>query len=221
MAAQAYRARIAVDPRVSVALTRDVWVTSGVSTSELKALDDGRPSERANAFVVGVGYRRSSRTTDGDDDDDRRQELEGSYELRAGLEALASDLDYRRHAARARYRVATGRTTFIADFRGGHITGRAPLFERFSLGDSATLRGWNKYDLAPAGARRMWHQSVEFRYRAFAYFLDAGALWDDGLDHTVRLGTGIGFHTDRSFLTFGFPLNADTVSATFMIGARF
>ena len=31
----------------------------------------------------------------------------------------------------------------------GVLTGTAPLFERFSLGNTTTLRGWNKYDLAP------------------------------------------------------------------------
>jgi hypothetical protein len=213
----AYRRRVTIEPRVSVALSRHLWVNGGVSTSELQPLEGGAASDHANAFVAGVGYSRSWRR----DDADRRQAVDAGYELRAGAEALASDLDYRRHLGRARYQVEGGHTTFIADVRVGRINGRAPLFERFSLGDSSTLRGWNKYDLAPAGAGRMWHQSVEFRYRAFAYFVDAGAVWDDGVEHKIRLGTGIGFHTDHSFLTFAFPLNADDVHATFMVGVRF
>ena len=36
--------------------------------------------------------------------------------------------------------------TFIASGSFGRITGSAPLFERFTLGDSTFLRGWNKYD---------------------------------------------------------------------------
>jgi hypothetical protein len=216
-ASQAYRRRITVEPKVAVALTRNLWVNAGVSTSELTPLESGRSPEQSNAFLAGVGYNRTWRR----DDVDRRQDVEASYELRAGADSLASDLDYRRHFGGARYRVEGEDTTFIAEVRAGRISGRAPLFERFSLGDSSTLRGWNKYDLAPAGAARMWHQSVEIRFHGFAYFLDAGSVWDEAVAHKVRLGTGIGFHTDRSFLTVAFPLNADDVNATFMLGVRF
>jgi outer membrane translocation and assembly module TamA len=214
--AQPYDGRTTVEPKVSVAITRHVWLTAGVSTSRLDPLVAGADSEQANAWLAGAGYQRTWRG-----DGDTRHDVTAGYDLHAGTEALASDLDYRRHLGYARYQAGGGRATFIADVRIGRITGRAPLFERFTLGDTSTLRGWNKYDLAPAGARRLWHQSVEFRYRALACFLDAGALWDDGVDHKVRLGTGIGLHTGSGFLTVGFPLNADEVNATVMIGARF
>jgi hypothetical protein len=215
-APQAYRRRIAADPRLSFAITRHLHVSGGISASSLTPLEIGRERERATAFVAGAGFDRTWRPDHG-----ARHDVTAGYEVRAGAEALASDLVYRRHVVHARYQAEGGPTTFIADFRVGRITGAPPLFERFTLGDTATLRGWNKYDLAPAGARRMWHQSVEFRYRSFAYFLDAGSVWDDGVDHEVRLGSGVGFHGDRSFLTVAFPLNADDVSATFMVGVRF
>ena len=60
------------------------------------------------------------------------------------------------------------------------ITGRAPLFERFVLGNSTTLRGWNKYELDPLGGNRMVHNSVEYRYGVFQVFYDSGAIWDSG-----------------------------------------
>ena len=112
-------------------------------------------------------------------------------------------------------------------FAGG-LTGQAPLFERFTLGDSATLRGWSKFDIAPAGGNRVFHQSVEYRLHGAALFLDAGSVWDDGggpLDsargrHDMRASTGFGFHTDNSFFTLAFPLNAPGAGATFLMGVR-
>ena len=71
----------------------------------------------------------------------------------------------------------------------GGINGEAPLFERFSLGDSRTLRGWNKYDIAPAGGDRMFHASLEYRYRMLAMFLDSGSVWDTGDERRVRFST--------------------------------
>ena len=103
----------------------------------------------------------------------------------------------------------------------GGIDGTAPLFERFSLGDSRTLRGWNKYDIAPAGGDRVFHTSLEYRYRGFALFLDSGTVWDTGVDKRVRVAAGFGFHTDPFFMTLGFPLNTDDVRAVFTTGVRF
>ena len=42
------------------------------------------------------------------------------------------------------------------------MNGRAPLFERFTLGDSRTLRGWSKFDVAPVGGSRVAHGSLEY-----------------------------------------------------------
>jgi hypothetical protein len=213
-----YDTRITVQPTVTFAFTPRLRLSAGVSVSELEPFRELAPSEHANAVVAAIGYdQRFGRGRDREG----RQDVEASYEFRAGTDALDSDLIYDRHVGRARYQAGRGRSTFIADLRLGRITGRAPLFERFSLGDSSTLRGWNKYDIAPAGADRMWHQSIEFRYHAIAYFFDAGSVWDSGTEQRVRFATGFGIHTEHAFLTVGFPLNADDVNATFMLGVRF
>ena len=47
-----------------------------------------------------------------------------------------------------------------------------------------TLRGWNKYGIAPAGGERVFHTSLEYRYRGFALFLDSGTVWDTGVDNS-------------------------------------
>ena len=103
----------------------------------------------------------------------------------------------------------------------GRLTGGAPLFERFSLGDSSTLRGWSKFDIAPAGGNQMVYHSLEYRHRGIAFFFDAGSVWDRGTDARLRLATGVGFHGDNGFLTVGFPLNATDLGAQFMAGVLF
>jgi outer membrane protein assembly factor BamA len=198
---------------MSFALNKQVRFTVGVVAGELTPLADESDSQRVNAALAEVGYAYRAPASG--------HHLEASYQWRAGLTGLDSDLAYRRHSGQALYRLDRGRSTFIADLRLGRISGRAPLFERFAIGDSSTLRGWNKYDIAPIGASRVAHQSVEYRFHRFAYFLDAGAMWDEGDAVRVRLATGVGFHADHAFVTVGVPLNADALRATFMLGVRF
>ena len=102
----------------------------------------------------------------------------------------------------------------------GGITGHAPLFERFTLGDATTLRGWDKYDIAPAGGDRVVYSSLEYRYTGLALFLDIGSVWDANTERRVRVSAGFGFHAGPAFLTVGFPLNTDDLSAVFTMGVR-
>jgi hypothetical protein len=101
--------------------------------------------------------------------------------------------------ARARYEVRQGRATVLAATAAGALTGRAPLFERFTLGDTATLRGWNRYDIAPIGGARMIHQTIELRYAPAALFLDAGSVWESGAKAKARYSTGV--HELKNSLT--------------------
>ena len=171
----------------------------------------------ANAWVAGISADHQlaveRRTFD--------QRAEASYQLRAAVEGLDSDLVYKRHIGQARYQFEQGRSTAIASLSLGYISGDAPLFERFSLGNSSTLRGWDKYDIAPLGGERMFHSSVEYRYWHVAVFFDTGSVWDRNTNSKVRYSTGFGIHSDNSFLTVGFPLNSDDAGATFMAGVRF
>jgi outer membrane protein assembly factor BamA len=138
------------------------------------------------------------------------------------MTALGSDLAYTRQFAQAHYVFEQHHSKVRADVIFGRLTGGpAPLFERFSLGDSQTLRGWDKYIFAPIGGNRVWHQSIEYSYRGFGYFLDAGSVWDQGSDARVRVSTGVGYGRDNLFMTFAVPLNADDMGAKFMAGFRF
>jgi outer membrane protein assembly factor BamA len=156
--------------------------------------------------------------------EDRRtsQEVAASYEIRASADGLGSDVRYTRHLGHARYEFDSRHNDIIADVFVGGITGEAPLFERFTLGDSSTLRGWNKYDIAPAGGNRVVHQSIEYRFHGFALFLDAGSVWNDaGTKRELRSSTGFGFHIDNFFATAAFPLDAHGAGGTFLMGVRF
>jgi hypothetical protein len=212
----AYRHRVTIDPSVTVALGPRVWASFGASLSELESLADATAKQMASAFVASVGYRQDwGRRRNG-------HTLDASYEFRSAAAALESDLIYKRHLGKARYRNDHGDGTLIVDVMAGGLTGTAPLFERFTLGDTSTLRGWNKFDLAPAGGDRVFHQSLEYRVHHVGFFLDSGAVWTSGRDEMkLRFAAGVGAHGDNGFVTLGFPLNAGDLGATFMMGVRF
>jgi outer membrane protein assembly factor BamA len=187
-----------------------------VSLSELESLMRPPDSQNANAVVTRIDYDQrwyGSR--------DVTQRVEASYELRTSAEALESDLSYTRHLASLRYRYSQRHNTVIANLAFGGISGNAPLFERFTLGDSTTLRGWNKFDIAPAGGDRVFNSSLEYRYRFVGAFLDAGSVWNNNGEMRFRLSSGFGLQGDNGFLTLAFPLNAEDLNVTFTMGVRF
>jgi hypothetical protein len=213
---EAYDDRSTVTPLVTVALTRQLRVSGGVSISELEPLSGLPESEMANAAIASIGYDQQWKHASGSSHD-----LEAAFVVRAASETLESDLVYTRYFGQGGYWFQWAKQRVLVTGMAGSISGNAPLFERFSLGDSQTLRGWNKYDIAPAGGDRMFHTSVEYQYRGLAVFLDTGSVWDRDTDGRVRVATGVGFHPGPVFFTVGFPLNTDELSAVFTMGIRF
>ena len=197
------------------AFSADLSVAAGVSISELEPLFPATGSQMANAAVASIGYDR--RWKDGSD---AAHQVDASFGVRAGSRELESDLDYRRYLGQGSYRYDFGRHHVQASGMAGGITGRAPLFERFTLGDSTTLRGWDKNDISPAGGDRMFYSSIEYRYTGLGLFLDIGSVWDAGTERQVRVSTGIGLHAGPAFLVVGFPLNTDNLTAVFTVGLR-
>jgi Omp85 superfamily domain len=210
-----YNTRSTITPLLKFAFSTDLSVAAGVSISELKPLFPATDSRMANAAVASIGYDRRWK-----DRFDAAHHVEVSFGVRAGSHELESDLDYRRYLGQGSYRYDFGRHHVQATGMAGGITGHAPLFERFTLGDSTTLRGWDKYDIAPAGGDRMFYSSIEYRYTGLALFLDIGSVWDDGTERQVRVSTGLGFHGGPVFLTVGFPLNTDNLTAVVALGLR-
>jgi hypothetical protein len=220
-----YRNRSTLTTRLRFAITPRLSVSGGVSVVELDPLDedpitgeplaDVEPSMVANAFVGSIDFRQSWRPESGRDHD-----VDATFAVRAGSEALESDFTYDRYAGSADYLLRWDDHRLFVSAAAGGISGDAPLFERFALGDSRTLRGWDKYDIAPAGGNRVFHLSAEYRYHGLALFIDSGAVWDAGDERTLRTSAGIGFHPGPVFFTVGVPLNTDELRAAFMMGFR-
>jgi hypothetical protein len=212
-----YRNRMTVSPLVKFAITPHLTVAGGVSITELDSLNEEfSTSQMANAAIASVRFNQRWKPRSG-----MQHALEASFTVRSGLEGLESDLVYDRYLTQADYLVRAKHHQVLVSGMFGSITGSAPLFERFSLGDSRTLRGWDKYDIAPAGGDRMFHSSVEYRYRMLALFLDSGSVWDKGTNRQIRFSTGFGFTPGPAFFMVGFPLNTDEFRAVFTMGLRF
>jgi len=103
----------------------------------------------------------------------------------------------------------------------GYIAGRAPLFERFVLGTSSLLRGWNRFDIDPLGGNRLIHNSVDYRYRFANLFYDTGTLWSSGKVPSLKHSVGIGLHQSIFSLAIAFPVRERNVVPIFMVGMNY
>jgi hypothetical protein len=226
----AYDGRTTVEPTLTFAFNRHFRVTGGVSVSELETLEPLDPlnppdpvelPESGESMMASVGLFGASFDKQWPAGVGRSHELTGSYELRIASEGLGSDLDYTRHLATASYHFRHGRSSLLAGARFGRSHGAVPLFERFAIGDTGTLRGWNKFDISPVGGTRLIYSTLEYRWRCAAVFVDAGSVWDPDSESSMRWSTGFGCHGKNFFMTLGVPLNSDDVDVTFMMGVRF
>jgi len=109
----------------------------------------------------------------------------------------------------------------VDDSWGGMILGTAPLFERFVLGNSTSLRGWNKFDLDPLGGNRVVHNSVEYHYGVFQVFCDSGAIWDSGQAAVARASVGAGLRQGAFSVALAFPLRDGRMDPVFMVGMNY
>jgi outer membrane protein assembly factor BamA len=165
------------------------------------------------------------------------------YDFRAGTHQLDSDFIYTRHLLHAQYVYGQNKGQLAFSFLGGLISGNAPLFEAFSLGNTLTLRGWNKFDVAPAGGNRMIYGSVQYGFgkpsighfnintdsgvhvgqihAGFHLFYDVGAVGDSGSPIVARHSAGFGFGGSSFFVELGFPIRSSNVEPIFSTGFRF
>jgi hypothetical protein len=142
--------------------------------------------------------------------------LNVTYNLRTAARTLDSDFVYARHFLLVSPSRTQGPHTFQANFSYGWITGTPPLFERFALGNSCTLRGWNKFDVSPLGGTRQAHGSLEYTYRRVKVFYDVGTEWDKDRYSPVRHGLGIGFDVWKHFyIAMAFPLRQNNMKPVF------
>jgi hypothetical protein len=210
-----YRTRQNFAPSISFHPLSDLTFRTGVSFQRLQIQYPAIHTLTAYAGTADVEYNKKVLSKGG-----YEHNFRGSYSLRTATGILESDYVYTRHAIEADYKLRKGRNLFEARFIGGSIGGTAPLFERFSLGNCGTLRGWNKFDVAPLGGTRAAYGSLEYRYNKFRILYDVGTVWELGRYSKVRHGVGFGWAHKNMFASLAFPIRLHDVAPVFMMGMR-
>ena len=223
---QIYRTRQEITPEATLILAQPLEWSFGVSFARLGVPFSSSSSvsgaaaaktESSNAVVNTLRYHQRW----GSEHDSKDQEVTGAYSVRAGTGLLESDDIFTKHEANARYRYHRRRHELEAGFLAGTINGYAPLYERFVLGDSTTLRGYSRFDLDPLGGSHVIHGSVDYRYRILQVFYDAGAIWDRAQDRDAKQSVGVGFKKEGFQLAVAFPIRTGRVDPVFYAGMSF
>ena len=223
LGAGAYRSRANFEPSATFVLARPLTLSIGLSFEHLQPENTAARSESANAVTNTLRFHQRWENSDA-----TNQELDAGYNLRAATRLLSSDLPYTRHLLDLRYGYRHDRQTMEITLVAGAIYGHAPLFERFVLGNSSTLRGWNKYDLDPLGGNRVAYGSVTYGYRIMRVFYDAGSVWDQGRTPEAKQSAGIGISSGLGIcqkgaflLAVAFPLRQGRADPVFIAGMNF
>ncbi len=218
-----YRTRRNVAPTLTFAISRDLSVSVGTSFESMEMetppVAGNERSNSANAMTAEVNF---GRTTEGSDS---LQRLDGKYGIRVATRQLGSDYVYSRHSLSVRYEWRSGRHLVVDRLTGGMISGQAPLFERFVLGNSSTLQGWDHYSLDPLGGNRMAHNAISYGYQLQEgtpeVFYDAGIVGNGDRLGTVKHSLGVGFRQGIFNVAMAFPLCQGRFAAVFMAGMNY
>jgi hypothetical protein len=223
-----YGNREIFEPTAMVNLARGLSWTAGVSIQRLSSPGSTAVSntpnmaapqtEASNAVVNTLRYRRRLEGTGA-----HQQELEAGYDLRAATQVLSSDYKYNKHTVDAGYTFVAGKQELHLVALAGFLNGTAPLYDRYILGNAQTLRGYNKFDLAPMGARRIVHGSVDYRWRLLQVFYDTGAISEvnSASMSEVKHSLGCGLRKDNIQLAVAFPLRGARMDPVFLVGVNF
>ena len=214
-----YRARRDIAPSLIFTVARPLTVSVGTSFEQTKSENPVIGDRSANAFTAEVHYGRKI------EGDTVQQTIDGKYDLRSGSRSLGSDYSYSRHMVTFRYEIASGRQTASDELTAGAISGDAPMFERFVLGSSSTLRGWDRYAIDPLGGDHMIHNSLTYGYRfgerTAEIFYDSGALWNYGRSAELRHSVGVGYRQGVFVMTMAFPVIQGRIEPVFMAGMNY
>jgi hypothetical protein len=223
LGAGAYGSRLNYEPSATFVLAGPLTLTVGLSFEQLSNLPSAARPESANAVINTLRYHQRWTGSGGN-----KQELDAGYSLRAATTLLGSNLAYTRHLAHARYSYARDAQSVEVTVVAGAMYGQAPLFERFALGDSAMLLGWNKYNLDPVGGNRLAYGSVTYGYHMMRVFYDAGSVWDQGKAPEAKQSIGVGVSSGLGVLEKGafllalaFPLQDGHVTPVVIAGMNF
>ncbi len=223
LAAGAYGSRLNYEPSATFVLAAPLTLSVGLSFEQLNNLPSAARSESANAVINTLRYHQRWGHSG-----DSTQELDAGYSLRAATTLLGTDLAYTRHVAHVKYNYSSRVQSVEVVMMAGAIYGQAPLFERFALGDSTLLRGWNKYSLDPLGGNRLAYGSVTYGYHIMRVFYDTGAVWNQGKSPEAKESAGVGVSSGLGVLEKGaflvalaFPLRQGHVTPVVIAGMNF
>lgn len=212
-----YRTRTQFSPTATVVILDPLVVSFGVDFARYRLSLPVAKTESSNAVVSTLRYHQRW----GSAKDRGEHDLRASYSVRAGTHFLESDAVFARHQTEARYRFRRGHQDLSVGFLAGMISGVAPLFERYVLGNAETLRGWNKFDLDPLGGSHIAHGSIDYIYRGFLVFYDTGAVWDRPDQREQKQSLGLGCKKAGFQLAVAFPVKSGTVDPVFYAGMNF
>ena len=218
-----YRNRRNIAPTLTFVLSRTLSVSVGASFEgmdmETTQIAGRERDLSANAATASVDF---CYTVEGAD---MQQRWDARYGLRLATHELGSSYVYSRHDVSLRYEWKSGRRVVTDRLIGGALVGQAPLFERFVLGNSSTLLGWNRYAIDPLGCDRMVHNSLSYGYQVqkgtAEVFYNAGLIGDGNKLGTVRHSLGLGFRQGIFNVAMAFPVIAGHVAPVFIAGMNY
>lgn len=211
-----YRTRQNFEPSASIAIAGPLTWTVGLSFERLQPWTADAPVESSNAVVSSLAYRH-----EWTDAAQNKHRFDAVYRLRAATTVLGAAYAYTKHVVDVGYHWRRGRQTVDGAFEAGAILGQAPVFDRFVLGTSTALRGWNKFDLDPLGGTRVVYGSAGYGYRMVRTFFDSGAVWDRTRRAEAKQSAGVGVKVEGVLLAVAFPLRNDRVEPVFIAGMNF
>lgn len=216
-----YRTRTNFEPTLLIDLAPGLELRAGFSFNNLEYQFPAARVQAANAVISTLRYSKQWQLGLAG-----TQTLEAGYSLRAAANTLGSDFNYRRHTGEARFTLASGnneksKSTLAISTLMGTIDGRAPVLDRFVLGNSRTLRGWNRADLAPLGANRMIHFSADGRYHFVRAVYDTGTIWNEGRPKVLRHSAGLGVVISGITAMVAIPLRSSSIEPIFLVGMNF
>jgi hypothetical protein len=209
---EAYRARQNFQPSVTITLASPLTLEVGAQLERYENEDPAAGTVASDALITTLRYHRRL------EDSDSQQDLDADCSLHAATRVLGSDFIYSMRTAGVRYQFRHGKHSVSDNTWIGMILGRAPLDDRFVMGNTYYLRGWNKNEIDPLGGNRAVHNAVEYRYGPLQIFYDAGAIWDAGEQPIPRQSLGIGVRDSAFSLAVAFPVRSGHVEPIFMMG---
>ena len=222
-----YRTRQHFIPKATFYIAKDLALDFGVDFARYRiavpspvGFGASERTESSNAVVSTLRYHQRWDS----DTSDISQELIANYGIRSGTGFLESDRIFTKHQTEVTYIVDGNGGNLKVTFLAGRIGGSAPVFEQFIMGNTELLRGWNKFDLAPLGASRAVHGSIDYSYHHFLVFYDTGALWTLPQQRVQRQSLGLGFTEVGSSgfqMALAFPVRSGRAAPIFYVGMNF